>query len=152
MRLDQLSKNIFYYSSKNIWIINEISKYTKILYDRHIILNSYIIANPVRNNYCFDFLSIKGEKKSILCYDAPINAVAHDSENKHYVIFMDGFISRVDYDYELIEKVKAGVSQDILEAYVNGNQIYLKKKWINHITCGYFHFVQKTGNVLIEMF
>ncbi|KAF0985275.1 hypothetical protein HZS_2279, partial [Henneguya salminicola] len=32
MRLDQSTNNIFYYSSKNIWIINEISKYTKILY------------------------------------------------------------------------------------------------------------------------
>ncbi|KAF0985592.1 hypothetical protein HZS_3292 [Henneguya salminicola] len=99
---------------------------------------------------------MKGEKKSSLCYDAPINAVAHDSENKHYVIFMDEFISRVDYDYDLIEKVKAGLSQDILEAYVNGNQIYFIKKngvffekkafYNNHITCGYFHFSQKTDD------
>ncbi|KAF0991420.1 hypothetical protein HZS_1702, partial [Henneguya salminicola] len=153
MRLDQTSNNIFYYGPKNISIINEISKYSKVLYTSHVILYAYINTDLVPNKYCVNFLSMKGESKSNLCYDVRINAVTHDEENKIYVIYMKDSVSKVNYNYELVEK-KVAATQYILEAYVNGNLEYFIKKngiffgnnalYNNHITYGHFHFVPKT--------
>ncbi|KAF0991375.1 hypothetical protein HZS_3264, partial [Henneguya salminicola] len=135
MRLDQTSNDIFYYGLKNISIINEISKYSKVLYISYydisylnlfqtlgIIVYAYTNIDLVPNKYCVNFLSMKGAQKSNLCYDVPINAVAHDAENKIYVIYLEGAVFKVDYNYDLVEK-KAAVNKHILEAYVNACKI-----------------------------
>ncbi|KAF0993344.1 hypothetical protein HZS_912 [Henneguya salminicola] len=83
-------------------------------------LKDYSILVP--NKYCVDFLSMNGEMKFSICYDAPINAVSLDAQNEHYVIFFKGFVSRVDYNYEFVEK-KVEASKDILAAYVNACEI-----------------------------
>ncbi|KAF0990451.1 hypothetical protein HZS_1857 [Henneguya salminicola] len=63
-----------------------------------------------------------GERKSNLCYNVPIVLVAHDAQNKHYVIYLEDFVSKVDYNLEFVKKI-ATDTQDILEAYVNACKI-----------------------------
>ncbi|KAF0988650.1 hypothetical protein HZS_2842, partial [Henneguya salminicola] len=166
MRLDQTSNNIFYNGLKNIFVVNTISKYRKIIYrSLHdityinlfptlgLILYTYIKTDLVPNKYCVNFLSMMGENKSNLCFNEPILTVANNVKNKQFFIYLKDSVSIVDYNYELVKK-KVAKTQDIIEAYVDGfteyfitkNGIFFEEKafYNSHITHGYFHFVQKS--------
>ncbi|KAF0990797.1 hypothetical protein HZS_1182, partial [Henneguya salminicola] len=101
-----------------------------------MISHAYKIKEQDSIKHCVKFLSMIGEMKSNLCYDVPINTVARDWKNKHYVIYLDGLVSKVDDNYNLIENVllknleiqKVTKTHDILEAYVNGNEEYFITK------------------------
>ncbi|KAF0993343.1 hypothetical protein HZS_911, partial [Henneguya salminicola] len=165
MRLDQTSNDIYYYGLKTIIVINEITKYTKFIHRSHydityvnlfptigILLYVYNKTDHVTNEHCVNFLSMIGDRKSNLCYDVPILTVAHDAKNMHYVIYFESFWTRVNYNYDFVEK-KMAKNQDILEAYIKGDHEYLIKKrgiffgekrlYNNHITFGDFHFPHK---------
>ncbi|KAF0990862.1 hypothetical protein HZS_3299, partial [Henneguya salminicola] len=165
MSLDQTSNNIFYYNKNKIVLINEISKYSKVIYKSQndityikvfssvgTILCSYTLKASTPNKYCVDFMSISGKKKSTLCYKTRIMTVAHDEENKNYFIYSVGLVNKVDYNYVLVEK-KAIKTDNILAAYVHDNDEYFiiktgilfgeKYFFHSHITHGEFHFIQK---------